>query len=408
MKRINFLLGVLAVASTAFLTSCFSSDGADEAPEVPTVKPIEDVTPYVLVPSSNVDDVTYDWTPKTFEKGATITVTAKAITAGKYTADSQTKKVTLGDEKNVAVNFVFTEKPAPAPVVIDENVTETVTIYQGAKDAATGESNSTGNEADAASSVVIDEEEKIEVGQVALEIPASSVADAKTQLNTTAFSIVVVPASDENVEQVAAADMENVQEETKSEALEVTSLQAICEPSGVQFTTPVTISVKVPESNGIEFKAVNGDSEATGCKTEGDVLKMDVPHFSAWDILLVAKIKNFEIKESSTTGKQSVTKGVNEIAYKSTFGWTTQTTNALVRSYLVSQLGSSKSRTVELKAKYEATGDGIVTYRVVAKTAEFDVVSGKKTFHVVANIGSELEIIGVEAIQPGHSGGAAN
>lgn len=408
MKRINFLLGVLAVASTAFLTSCFSSDGADEAPEVPTLKPVEDPTPYVLTPSSNVDDVTYNWEPKTFAKGATITVTATANTEGKYTTDSQTKKVTLGDEKQVAVNFIFTLKPAPAPVVIDENVTESVTIYQGTVDAATGESNSTDNVAEAASSVTIDEKENIEVGQVALEIPAASVAEAKEQLNTTAFSIVVVPASDDNVGQVAAADMKDVQKETESEPLEVTSLQAICEPSGATFSTPVTISIKVPESDGIEFKAINGEDEATNCTTEGDVLKMNVPHFSAWDIMLVAKIKNFQIKETYTTNKQYVKEGVNEIAYKSTFGWTTQTSNALVRSYLVSQLGSSRTRTIELKAKYQSSGEGVVSYTVVARTAEFDVVSGKKSFHVVANIGSEIENIFVEAIQPGHSGGVAN
>ena len=53
--------------------------------------------------------------------------------------------------------FVFTEKPAPAPVVVDEDVTEAVTIYQGEKDAK-GESNSTDNANNAAQSVVIDEE----------------------------------------------------------------------------------------------------------------------------------------------------------------------------------------------------------------------------------------------------------
>ena len=180
MKRINFLLGVLAVTSTALFSSCFSSDGADETPEVPTVKPVEDKTPYVLVPSSNVDeDVRYEWNPTTFEKGTTVTVTAKAVTTGKYTTDTQTKKVTVGDEKQVSVYFVFTEKPAPAPVVVDEDVTEAVTIYQGEKDAK-GESNSTDNANNAAQSVVIDEEEKITVGQVSLEIPVTAVADATT------------------------------------------------------------------------------------------------------------------------------------------------------------------------------------------------------------------------------------
>ena len=406
MKRINFLLGVLAVTSTALFSSCFSSDGADETPEVPTVKPVEDKTPYVLVPSSNVDDVRYEWNPTTFEKGSTVTVTAKAVTTGKYTTDTQTKKVTVGDEKQVSVYFVFTEKPAPAPVVVDENVTEAVTIYQGKKDE--GESNSTDNANNAAQSVVIDEEEKITVGQVSLEIPVTAVADAKATAQSTAFSIVVVPAADENIKQVSASNMKDVEDATKSEPLEATAMQAICEPTGAKFKNPVTIAIKVPESDGIEFTAVNGEDKASNCKTEGDVLKMDVSHFSAWDILLVAKIENYQIKESVTIGKQNVKKGENEISYESTYGWSTKATNALVRSYLVSQLGSSKSRSVEVKAKYESTGEGVATYRVISKTAEFDVKSGRRTFHVVANIGSELEIVSVDAIQPGHSGGTAN
>ena len=406
MKRINFLLGVLAVTSTALFSSCFSSDGADETPEVPTVKPVEDKTPYDLVKSSNVDDVTYEWSPTTFEKGTTVTVTAKAKTKGKYTTDTQTKKVTVGDEKQVSVYFVFTKKPAPAPVVVDENVTEAVTIYQGKKDE--GESNSTDNANNAAQSVVIDEEEKITVGQVSLEIPVTAVADAKATAQSTAFSIVVVPAADENIKQVSASNMKDVEDATKSEPLEATAIQAICEPTGAKFQNPVTIGIKVPESDGIEFTAVNGEDKASNCKTEGDVLKMDVSHFSAWDILLVAKIENFQIKESVTIGKQNVKKGENEISYKSTYGWSTKTTNALVRSYLVSQLGSSKSRSVEVKAKYESTGEGVATYRVISKTAEFDVKSGRRTFHVVANIGSELKIDNVAAIQPGHSGGTAN
>ena len=407
MKRINFLLGVLAVTSTALFSSCFSSDGADETPEVPTVKPVEDKTPYVLVPSSNVDDVRYEWNPTTFEKGTTVTVTAKAVTTGKYTTDTQTKKVTVGDEKQVSVYFVFTEKPAPAPVVVDENVTEAVTIYQGEKDTK-GESNSTDNSNNAAQSVVIDEEEKITVGQVSLEIPVTAVADAKATAQSTAFSIVVVPAADENIKQVSASNMKDVEDATKSEPLEATAMQAICEPTGAKFKNPVTIAIQVPESDGIEFTAVNGEDKASNCKTEGDVLKMDVSHFSAWDILLVAKIENYQIKESVTIGKQNVKKGENEISYKSTYGWSTEATNALVRSYLVSQLGSSKSRSVEVKAKYESTGEGVATYRVISRTAEFDVKSGRRAFHVVANIGSELEIVYVDAIQPGHSGGTAN
>ena len=48
MKRINFLLGVLAVSSTALFSSCFSSDGSDEAPEAPQVGITDEVISYII------------------------------------------------------------------------------------------------------------------------------------------------------------------------------------------------------------------------------------------------------------------------------------------------------------------------------------------------------------------------
>ena len=67
MKKINFYLGALAVASTALLSSCFSSDG-DDTPEVPSVDIVENVVLCEINKTANVDDVTYEG-PSTATKG---------------------------------------------------------------------------------------------------------------------------------------------------------------------------------------------------------------------------------------------------------------------------------------------------------------------------------------------------
>ena len=414
MKNFKFLLGAFAVASTALLTSCFSSDGDDtpDTPEAPDVE-VDISSPYVISATATVNgdvatDVTLDWSPKTdLKEGAVVTFTAEANVKGKYTTDTQKKTVVLGSDRNVSVNFIFSKKPAPTPVVIAEDVTAPVTIYQGVVDAS-GESNSTENKGDAAQTIELDSEEKISIGEVSLSIPVGAVADAKKTTGSTAFSIVALPATDENVQQVSPAEMDKIAKETEDDPVEVKTLQLFCEPSGAEFETPVTVSINVPESDGIEFTAVNGESKAEQCRTEGDVLKMDLPHFSVWDVMLIATIENFEIKNGTPEEHRLLVKeGVNEFTYTATYGWTVNTTNALVRACLVAHQGASKEKTFTMKGSFISSGDGYVVYSVTPQTAEFDVVSGKRTYHVVAKIGSKIEKLSTEP-KPGHSGGGAS
>lgn len=402
MKKINFYLGALAVASTALLSSCFSSDGGDDTPQAPEVTVNEIVTPCTIVPAANVDDVTFSTNGNT-TKGSTVTITATANTAGKYTADSQTKTITIGDESTINVNFVFVLKAATVDATQEIGEDNSLTIFQGEKT----ENNTavTTDKNQAATSIEIvnsnNAEDAVSVGQVAMEVSKEAVAQAQATAQSTNFSVVVVPANDD-VKQVPATK-DNIEEVAK-EPVEVSTLQAICEPTGAVFTNPVKITIAVPNSEGIEFVAQLGD-EKIERKATANELSVDVPHFSAWNFVLKARVENVRESQTYETKTVNVVPGNNTINYTSKLGWSVNRSNALVKTYLLGLLGSSRTVDVAKQANFNSTGNGRVTYRVIAKTVEFDVVSGTATFHVTANSGSTIEITNVE--YNGHSGGNA-
>lgn len=400
MKKINFYLGALAVASTALLSSCFSSDG-DDTPQAPTVDIVENTVICTVVPSSNVgDDVEYAVEGEA-TKGNTVKVIAKAKTLGKYTSDRLEKTITIGDEHTLNVPFVFTLKPVAVDVAAEVATQESVTVYQGKSEEGSA-SQATTNQAEAAKDVVVIEDAKVE--KVAMEVSKTAVANAQSTVSSTAFSVVVVPANDE-IAQVPATEIEKVAEtSTPQKPIEASTLQAVCQPSGAQFEEPVKITITAPESAGLDFIAKNGDDQVEGVATD-NALTISVPHFSAWDFVLRAHIANVTHKQTYETKTAIVSEGNNTINYTSKLGWNVRKKNVLVNAYLVGLLGSSKTVNVNKSVTFKSTGDGKVTYRVISKTVEFDVKSGSATFHVVANAGSQVEIVNVE--YNGHSGGNA-
>lgn len=400
MKKINFYLGALAVASTALLSSCFSSDG-DDTPQAPTVDIVENTVICTVVPSSNVGgDVEYVVEGEA-TKGNTVKVIAKAKTLGKYTSDRLEKTITIGDEHTLNVPFVFTLKPVAVDVAAEVATQESVTVYQGKSEEGSA-SQATTNQAEAAKDVVVLEDAKVE--KVAMEVSKTAVANAQSTVSSTAFSVVVVPAND-TIVQVPAAEIEKVAESsTPQKPIEASTLQAVCQPSGAQFDEPVKITITAPESEGLDFIAKNGNDQVEGVATS-NALTISVPHFSAWDFVLIAHIANVTQKQTYETKTAIVSEGNNTINYTSKLGWSVNKKNVLVNAYLVGKLGSSKTVNVNKSVTFKSTGDGKVTYRVISKTVEFDVKSGSATFHVVANAGSQVEIVNVE--YNGHSGGNA-
>lgn len=402
MKKINFYLGALAVASTALLSSCFSSDGGDDTPQAPEVTVDEIVTPCTINATANVDDVTINTVGST-TKGSTVTITATANTQGKYTTNSQTKTITIGDESTINVSFLFVPKAATVDAGQEIGSADAVTIYQGEKTENSTEVTTDENQAATNIEIVNSNHsgDAVSVGKVAMEVSKEAVAQAQATAQSTDFSVVVVPAN-EDVKQVPATE-ENIKEVAK-EPVEVATLQAICEPSGARFENPVKITVAVPNSEGIEFVAVNGDDEVQGTASASE-LSVNVPHFSAWNFLLKAKIENVSETQTYETKTVNVGPGANTINYTSKLGWSVNRENALVKTYLLGLLGSSRTVDVAKQANFNSTGNGKVTYRVIAKTVTFDVVSGSARFRVTANAGSTIEITNVE--YNGHSGGNA-
>ena len=382
MKNFKFLLGAFAVASTALLTSCFSSDD-DDTPEAPNVDIVEEA--YSVNPSANVP-ATFTVSKNTnLKKGDVVTVTAKAK-ENKYDDNTLTKKVKLGDEKSVNVSFVFTI----APTTVVATTTATTVVY-------VGEDNETTTDVNKAENVTIAD---VNVKGISMSIPAeAAVAAGKTEGGNN-FSVKVIPtASDE--EQVDADEM-------KEGNVDAQTLTVVCKPDGAQFgENPVTITIPAAESNGLEFTARNGETTVSG-KSSANSLSVVVPHFSNWDFILKAVVRNYSEKVTpGSTKTMNVSKGNNKFSYTSKSGWNVNRKNVLVNSYLVGKLGDSREKTRTVNSSFNADGDGVVTYRVNQKTVEFDVLSGTSAaFHVTANVGSEVEIVDV-TYRPGHSGGNA-
>lgn len=380
MKNFKFLLGAFAVASTALLTSCFSSDD-DDTPEAPKVDIVEEA--YSVNPSANV--------PATFtvngdlKKGAVVEVIANAKES-KYIDNKLTKKVKLGDEKSVNVAFVFTV----APTAVAASTTATTVVYVGEDDETTTDVNKADN-VDIAG---------VEIKGISMSIPAeAAVAAGKTEGGNN-FSVKVIPtASDEA--QVDADEM-------KEGNVDAQTLTVVCKPDGAQFgDKPVTLTIPAVESKGLEFTARNGKTTVSG-KSSDNSLSVEVPHFSNWDFILKAVVRNYSEKVTpGSTKTMNVSKGNNKFSYTSKSGWNVNRKNVLVNSYLVGKLGDSREKTRTVNSSFNADGDGVVTYRVNQKTVEFDVLSGTSAaFHVTANVGSEVEIVDV-TYRPGHSGGNA-
>lgn len=397
MKKINFYLGALAVASTALLSSCFSSDGGDDTPQAPDVTIKEDVVVYTLQPTANVDGVTFSHEGN-LKKGETITVTATLPDADKdkYTQGVITKTVTVGENATITVPFTFTLKPVAVNAEEKIGESESLIVYQGKSEGANA-STTTTEASEAAKNFEIVEDAKIE--QVSMEIPKTAVSEAKETAQSADFSVVVVPANDD-IKQIALTEIEKVADEPA----EVSTLEAVCEPTGAKFSSPVEITISAPESEGLVFVARNGDDEVEG--TAGpNTLTINVPHFSAWNYILKANVTDVNKKQTYVTRTARVVAGDNPINYTSTLGWSVNKKNVLVNAYLVGLLGSSRAVNLNKTAQFVSTGNGVVTYRVYSNTVEFNVVSGLATFHVTANTGSTLEIVNVE--YDGHSGGNA-
>lgn len=382
MKNFKFLLGAFAVASTALLTSCFSSDD-DDTPEAPKVDIVEEA--YVITPSANVDAKFTVSKTANLKKGDVVTVKATAK-EDKYVDNELTKNVKLGDEKSVNVAFVFTVKPT----TVAASTTATTVVY-------VGEGNETTTDANKADNVDI---AGVEIKGISMSIPAeAAVAAGKTEGGNN-FSVKVIPtASDEA--QVGADEM-------KEGNVDAQSLTVVCKPDGAQFgDKPVTLTIPAAESKGLEFTARNGKTTVSG-KSSDNSLSVKVPHFSNWDFILKAVVRNYSEKVTpDSTKTMNVSKGNNKFSYTSKSGWKVNRKNVLVNSYLVGKLGDSREKTRTVNSSFNADGDGVVTYRVNQKTVEFDVLSGSSAaFHVTANVGSEVEIVNV-TYRPGHSGGNA-
>lgn len=398
MKKISFLMGALLLASSSLFTSCFcDNDDNSKTPDI-----VEERTKvYDFIYSSNLPagSVEYRVVGETVE-GNTVTIIATAKNGDYIEGNTIEKQVTLGDTRIIDVYFEFNEIPETVEVPVDD---EDVTVYQG-------EDGSTLDEDFAFEKMVA----SVKTG-ANVYMPAEAIENALENGAENAFSVEVVLNND-TIKQVSAEDMKDVEAETAKKALETETVSFVCEPDGADFgDTPVTLTLTTSNSDGIEFYAVSEDPKnpnATSDRVEGvstaEGHQIQVSHFSNWNLILVAQIKNYKETSTEVKGMKGVNAGENSISYNSIKSWTVDYPNTLVNAYLEGKLGRPAVANRNLTLPFTASADATVYYTVVTKTVEFDLVSGESIpFHVVAKLGSKVVIDRVEPGNSGHSGGSA-
>jgi hypothetical protein len=155
-----------------------------------------------------------------------------------------------------------------------------------------------------------------------------------------------------------------------------------CEPSGVVFNPAAHIELNVPGLGEIGDAAIdlkNGNENALNKKVEGNVLKADVPHFSAWNLLVTAVCTSIN-EETETIAEGSLVSGANKVTYMQRTGFRTDQTGILT-TFLKLLFGSSYTqvpKTTVINASETGTysisqSKVIMTFRAGLKTFQAEV-----------------------------------
>jgi hypothetical protein len=157
-----------------------------------------------------------------------------------------------------------------------------------------------------------------------------------------------------------------------------------CQPSGVMFNPAAHIELFIPGISdigdwAIDFRYGNNDERALYKEVEdGDVLKADVPHFSAWNVFVSAVCTNIsESTEVIATGP--LVSGENNVTYSERCGFRSNERGVL-NTYLKLLFGSTYTQ-VSKSAVINAESTG--TYTIVQKSFEMTFRAGNKIFQAV-------------------------
>lgn len=186
-----------------------------------------------------------------------------------------------------------------------------------------------------------------------------------------------------------------------------------CEPSGATFDPAAHIELNIPGigeigKEGIDFKLGNTSEQALNQKVEGDYLKADLPHFSAWNVFVKAVCINIsETTENIASGP--LADGANPVIYKQRCGFESNETGILEVFFKL--LFGATYNEIEKKTVINAEGTGsytisqskiTMTFRAGLKTFQA-IIYGEPKCVVTYNSG---EVPDTEPVVPTHNGGS--
>ena len=183
-----------------------------------------------------------------------------------------------------------------------------------------------------------------------------------------------------------------------------------CAADGAKFSEPVTVTLDIPESDGLDLYCMSEDGKEVLPLAEvgGNKREVKLSHFSDWITVMRATEEKAvtraddDLKYEISTFTISVKAGNNTVSYQSKEGavWTGGTKSTVVTNYLKTKVGkyvvSTKTDT------YRADADGTVTYRVIQAYEDCSYKSGSAKFTARVYKGATIEF---DQPQGGHSGG---
>lgn len=367
MKKIAFMLCAAALLGT--MSSCSS----DSDRTISLTKVETEMTRTLMVSSNTLADFTYggqtvsNVTSATFENApekGTLTITP--ITDEYYAQEPIT--VDFSGKSVVALDVQIAKKP---------------TIEVSQDDMKNGQ-------------VVTNDPENQELTGVtaSIAVPAETVISGNT---TSPFSIVTFVPTE--------GDHWVTRGENDGEA---SVLVMRCAADGAKFSEPVTVTLDIPESDGLDLFCMSEDGKEMLPLTElgGGKRSVKLSHFSDWITVMKATEESSATRgtpgEEITTLTASVTVGENTITYQSKTGavQTGGTKSTTVTNYLKTKVG--KYVVTNKTETYIADAPGTITYRVIQYYEDCSYKSGSAKFTARVYKGAEVKI---DVAQGGHSGG---
>jgi len=377
MKKIAFLLCATAMLGT--MTSCHRA--FDDAP-TPNVSPVVvDKSRTLFVTTNIAADITYE--------GKTVSNTTSATF--KEVAAQGRLKITprsdlYYDQKEMAVDFYD-----KLTLAIDVQLVKKPTILVSQDDAKNGQD------------VNNDQENQDATGAQAT-ISVSPTTTFSGVSPTEMFSITTfVPA-------------ETVLESTeKGHEVEANVLVIRCNPDGIQFSEPVTVTLGIQNSTGFDIECISEDGTEDLPMTDigNNKWKVSIPHFSDWFNVLKAIVIETSVGEEVTTGTSTIVAGQNTIPYKVKSGAieTSAVQCVLVTTFIQKKFGAYFETT--RNATFTSDAKGTATWRLTQPYRDVTLTSNIRVFKARVYDEPTFEIISTQPEQQseqqgGHSGGSIN